>query len=225
LICICLSFFHFVKKFWCTLVRVKVALSKASRRGGGIDQHLPQKEPHMKYLENLSLLRPCHRKVWYAGALALLASIGAAPSQAATATTTFAVTATVLSGCTVAATDLAFGNYSGTAPVPTDATNTVTAICSDGITYTLAGGAGAGVGATVAARKMTGTILGGTLNYLLYADAAHTMLWGDGTLSTVTVGATASLIPQLYTIYGRIPAGQSPAAGLYTDLVTVTLSY
>jgi len=181
----------------------------------------------MRHLGTPSPLRraPWQRKAFCVGALALLASVGATPSQAATATTAFAVTATVLSGCTVAATDLAFGNYSSTAPVPTDATNTVTAVCSDGIAYTIAGGAGGGVGATVAARKMTGTILGGTLNYLLYSDAAHTTLWGDGTLSTVTVGATASLLPQLYTIYGRIPIGQNSAAGLYADLVTVTLSY
>lgn len=178
----------------------------------------------MRYLGNLSLLR---RASWLrsAGALALLAIIGATPGNAATSTTTFAVTATVLSGCIVTATSLVFGNYSSSAPVPTDATNTLVATCSDGTPYTIAGDAGIGTGATVAARSMTGVVLGGKLNYLLYADSSRTMLWGDGTLSTVTVGGTAGLLPQTYTIYGRIPTGQHSAAGLYADLVTVTLSY
>jgi spore coat protein U-like protein len=178
----------------------------------------------MKYLGNLSLLR---RAPWRcsAGALALLAIIGATPGYAATATTTFAVTATVLSGCTVAATNLAFGNYSSTDPTPLDATNTLVATCSDGIAYTIAGDAGTGASATVAARSMTGAVLGGKLNYLLYTDASHTTLWGDGTLSTITVGATAGLLPQTYTVYGRIPIGQHSAAGLYADLVTVTLTF
>ena len=55
------------------------------------------------------------------------------------------------------------------------------------------------------------------LNYLLYADASHTMLWGDGTLSTVTVGATSGLLPQTYTIYGRIFDKDDG----YTDVQTV----
>jgi spore coat protein U-like protein len=178
----------------------------------------------MRYPANLSLLRRAslHRS---AAVAALLAIAATTPGNAATSTTTFAVTATVLSGCTVAATDLAFGDYSSTAPTPTDATNTLIATCSDGITYTLSGDAGTGAGATVAARSMIGAVLGGKLNYLLYTTASHTTLWGDGTLSTVTFGGTSTLVPQTYTVYGRIPIGQHSAAGLYADLVTVTLTF
>ncbi|MEJ0043414.1 MAG: spore coat U domain-containing protein [Rhizomicrobium sp.] len=160
-----------------------------------------------------------------ATAFALLAAGGATSGQAATATTTFAVTATVLSGCAVVATDLIFGNYSSIAAAPTDTTSTVTATCTAGVAYTIAADAGTGVGATVAARSMTGIVTGGTLNYLMYSNAGHTTLWGDGTLTTATVGGTAALVPQNYTIYGRAPALQHPAAGLYADLVTVTLTF
>jgi len=178
----------------------------------------------MRHLENPSFLR---RASWRhtAGVIALLALMGATPGQAATATTTFAVTATVLAGCAVTATDLIFGNYSSTAGSPTDATSTVIATCTNGIAYTIAADAGTGSGATVAARSMTGLVTGGTLNYLMYTNAGHTTLWGNGTLSTTTYGATSGLLPDTYTVYGRIPAGQHPAAGLYADLVTVTLSY
>ncbi|MEJ0025035.1 MAG: spore coat U domain-containing protein [Rhizomicrobium sp.] len=172
-----------------------------------------------------NLLPAGHRSLRVCGAFVLLAAGGATQGQAATATGTFAVTATVLSGCAVTATDLIFGNYSSVAATPTDASSTVTAICTAGVAYTIAADAGTGIGATVAARSMTGLVTGGTLNYMMYSNAGRTTLWGDGTLATSTVGGTAALVPQNYTIYGRAPALQHPAAGLYADLVTVTLTY
>ncbi|MEI9989179.1 MAG: spore coat U domain-containing protein [Rhizomicrobium sp.] len=159
-----------------------------------------------------------------AAAAALLAG-GTAQSQAATSTTTFNVTATVLSGCLVTATDLIFGNYSSVSATPTDTTSTVTATCTAGVTYTISPDVGTGTGATEAARSMTGIVTGGALNYLMYTNPGHTTLWGDGTLATATVGGTTLLVPQSYTVYGRIPALQHPGAGLYADLITVTLSY
>jgi spore coat protein U-like protein len=178
----------------------------------------------MKSLERPSLLlRASLRRG--AGVLALLAAAGAAPGHAATATTTFAVTATVLSGCAVTATDLIFGNYSSTSGTPTDATSSVIATCTSGVAYTIAADVGTGAGATEAARSMTGLVGGAALNYLMYTNSTHTTLWGDGTLSTATFGGTTVLLPQTYTVYGRMPISQHPAAGLYADLVTVTLSY
>ncbi len=165
------------------------------------------------------------RKACSIVAAALLASAAATPGRAATATTTFAVTATVLSGCGVAATDLIFGNYTSTAGTPTDATSTVIATCTNGVSYTIAADAGTGTGATEAARSMTGLVGGGSLNYLMYTNAGHTTLWGDGTLGTTMFSGTAVLLPQTYTVNGRIPTLQHPAAGLYADLVTVTLTF
>jgi len=178
----------------------------------------------MKHLANLSLLRRASLRR-SAAVLAALAVAGATPGYAATATTTFAVTATVLSGCAVTATDLIFGNYSSTAATPTNATSSVVATCTNGVAYTIAADAGTGTGATEAARSMTGLVGGGALNYLMYTNSVRTALWGDGTLSTTTFAGTAALLPQTYTVYGSIPITQHPAAGLYADLVTVTLSY
>ena len=133
------------------------------------------------------------------------------------------VSATVLSVCGVAATTLAFGNYTATNTSPADATATITAICTSGVAYTLALDAGTGTGATVAARILT--FGGNKLNYTLYTTSGHSTVWGDGTLSTSTQGGTAALVPQTYTVYGRIAAAQQPAAGVYADTVTVTLTY
>ncbi|HEX3674310.1 MAG TPA: spore coat U domain-containing protein [Rhizomicrobium sp.] len=159
------------------------------------------------------------------GILTLALMAGSATADATTATGTFAVTATVLSGCAVVATDLIFGNYTSTSGTPLDATSTVVATCTSGVAYTVAADAGTGTSATEAARSMTGLIGGGALNYLLYTNSGHSTLWGDGTLSTTTFGGTAGLLPTTYTVYGRIPISQHPAAGLYADLVTVTLTY
>jgi spore coat protein U-like protein len=176
-----------------------------------------------------SLLSSRHKSllggVCAAAVLAVSAAGGLTSAQAATATTTFAVTATVLSGCAVTATDLIFGNYSSVSTTPTDAMSSVTATCTAGVTYTIAADAGSGVGATVAARSMTGIVTGGSLNYLMYSNSGRTTLWGDGTLGTTTFGGKTALLPQSYTVYGRVPAQQHPGAGLYADLVTVTLTY
>lgn len=145
------------------------------------------------------------------------------PAQATTTTSTMLVSATVLSVCGVVASPLLFGNYSATDSSPTDATTSIVATCSSGVSYTLSLDAGTGSGATVATRVMTG--LTGTLNYEIYKDSNHANLWGDGTASTTTQGGTAALLPQTYTVYGRIPAGQQAPAGAYTDSVTVTLTY
>lgn len=142
-------------------------------------------------------------------------------AQALEATTTFAVTATVISTCIVAATPLAFGNYDASG-ADTDATNTVTVTCTSGTSYDVGLDAGGGSGATVATRKMTSGA--NTLDYTLYSDAGRTTVWGD-TVGTDTVNATAGVLPTAHTVYGRIPSGQYVPTGLYTDTINVTVTY
>jgi spore coat protein U-like protein len=141
------------------------------------------------------------------------------PAQAATASSVMAVSATVLSFCTIAALPLVFGNYSSTALA---ATTSVTVACTLGTTYNVGLDVGIGVGATVAARKMTFTT--NLLNYGLYSDAGHTTVWGP-TIATNTVTGTATGLPQILTVYGLIPAGQLVGPGLYVDTVTATITY
>jgi spore coat protein U-like protein len=63
---------------------------------------------------------------------------------------------------------------------------------------------------------------GGTLNYSLFRETGRTSNWGNtGTTDTVS----GSGLLQTITVYGRIPAGQTPIVGVYTDTVTVTLTY
>jgi spore coat protein U-like protein len=144
-------------------------------------------------------------------------------SLAATSSSTFTVNANVLAVCSVTATNLNFGDYDASNPTARSSTSTLSITCSNGQDYTVALDAGGGAAATVADRKMTsGTH---TLNYGMYSDSTHTTIWGDGTLSTVTVAGTGDGAPQSLTVHGKIPAGQHAAAGSYSDTITVTLNY
>ena len=152
-------------------------------------------------------------------AAGLLLGQGAQTAHAATATSTIAVTATVLSFCSLTALPLAFGNYS-TALV--NATTTLAVLCTVGTTYNVGLDLGQGSGATVSQRKMTYNT--SVLGYGLYADAAHSIAWGS-TVGSNTQTGTGTGLTQTLTVYGQIPANQVVAPGLYTDTVTATITY
>jgi spore coat protein U-like protein len=143
---------------------------------------------------------------------------------AATATTTFGVTAQVVPTCTVSATTLAFGS-SIPSPITTniDAQGAVNATCSTNAAYTVALNRGAGAGATFAARRMTNGANG--INYALYRNATRTQLWGDGTAGSSVANATGSGASQALVVYGRIAGGQAAPTGSYSDTITVTVTF
>jgi spore coat protein U-like protein len=151
----------------------------------------------------------------------LVAGLGGS-TRAATTTTPLVVSATVLSTCVVAATPLSFGSYDPTSTTPTAGTTTVVVTCTTATPYDIGLDAGTGAGATVASREMAFT--GVFLDYGLYQDAGHATVWGN-TIGTDTLHDTATGLPLTYTVYGLIPAQQSVGAGLYTDDVTVTVTY
>jgi spore coat protein U-like protein len=151
--------------------------------------------------------------------LAVSAILASAPAAAATSTTTMSVTATVQATCSVSATTLAFGTYTG---VQLDGSSTLTVNCTNTTPYTLALNVGTGTGATVATRKMTAAAQ--TLNYSLYQDSGRATVWGQ-TTGTDTVAGTGNGGAQPLTVYGRIPGGQLPTPGSYADTITATITY
>lgn len=165
----------------------------------------------------------------FAAALAAVLAAGLAPPSpalAGAAGTGIAVSASVEPQCwALSAAFLAFGSY-----VPdrdTEASAAFSVQCSVGTPVTVSLGAGQGPGATPALRRLTDG-RGHSLDYLLYASSAATRPWGDGTAGTATVSATGLGLdkPLSFTVYGRIPAGQTGAvAGTYTDTITITVSY
>ncbi len=160
----------------------------------------------------------------FAGLAALLIlPVLAGRALAGQATTSFAVSANVQSSCSVSAGALAFGSYLATSGTPNDATSNILVTCTSGLAYTVALDGGTNT-ATVNARAMTDGLTH-NLSYALYTASNHSTLWGDGTLTTSTVGGTGNGAAQTLPVYGRIPVSQFVSAGSYTDSVGVTVNY
>lgn len=132
--------------------------------------------------------------------------------------------------CDVSTSGAAFGGYDSISSQTRDTSGTITVSCSGAVgeapNYVIKLGTGSG---TYAARSMNAG--GVAVEYNLYTDSARSQVWGDGTSGTGTVGDSYTLdttlpVTRSYTLYGRIPGGQSGATvAVYTDSVTVSLEY
>jgi spore coat protein U domain-containing protein, fimbrial subunit CupE1/2/3/6 len=150
-----------------------------------------------------------------------LVDLPTGPAGAATATTTFLVTANIAVSCTITATDLDFGDY---ANAQLDGQSQITVTCTNTATWNVGLNAGTCTGATVTTRCMTGPGAA-ALNYSLSSDATRIVNWGN-TVGTDTVSGTGTGGPEIITVYGRIPAGQTTApAGGYTDTITAEITF
>lgn len=141
-------------------------------------------------------------------------------AEAATTSSTFNVTATVQATCTVSATNLAFGVYTG---VQGTGTTAISVSCTNTTAYQVGLNAGTTSGATVTTRQMAGPS-SAVLSYALYRDAARTQNWGN-TAGTDTVSGTGDGMTRSITVYGAVPAGQFVSPGSYSDTIVVTVTY
>lgn len=148
----------------------------------------------------------------------------AVPTFAATTTSTFTVNGTVVATCSVSATALNFG---GSIPTPVnsniDLNSTITATCSNAVPFSVALSAGNGAGATMGSRKLSSGP--NTVNYTLYTDQGRSTIWGDGSQGSFVNAQTGTGSAQNLTVFGRIPSGQQPALGTYSDTILVTLTF
>jgi spore coat protein U-like protein len=136
------------------------------------------------------------------------------------ATTSATISSMVAAICSVSAGTLGFGGYSGTA---VNATAAVSVSCSNGAPYQV--GLSGGSHQSGSVRRMAGP-LSSFLSYQLYSDSLRTVPWGDGSAQLgARRGGTGSGAAQSLTVWGRIPAGQNPAVGSYSDSVVVTVEY
>ena len=141
-------------------------------------------------------------------------------SALGTFTNTFPVTAIVPLTCTVAASPLNFGNYSGAL---IDASSVVTVDCMNLTPFNIGLSAGNATGATVTTRRMTSPA-SATLNYVLFQDSARTANWGN-TVGTDTLSSQGNGAPVQYGVFGRMAAGQPGDPALYTDTIIATITY
>jgi len=120
------------------------------------------------------------------------------------------------SSCTVAATNINFGTFSGTAIA---ITGRITVKCTKNLDYNIGIDAGTGTGATVTSRFMTGGPPPGNslLGYGLFQDAAHSVNWGE-TVGSDTESGTGTGKNQTFSVYALLPSNEYAPAGDYHDL-------
>lgn len=141
------------------------------------------------------------------------------PVISATSTATFTVSASIVAGCGITASPLAFGAYTG---VQADAESSLSVNCTNTTAYSVGLGAGTS-GGTATARQMSGTPAG-ILFYALYSDATRAINWGD-TGGTGLITGTGSGAVQVIPVYGRVAAGQLSPPGTYADTMTATVTF
>jgi len=118
-----------------------------------------------------------------------------------------------------------FGNYNpfNSGDTTTVASLNVTCTSYTG-TYTIS--LAAGTYGTIPNREMAKVgATGKKMSYELYQDAAHAILWGNGTNGQKLSGSCSASCNTTYPVYGDISAGQNPVTGSYTSSVTATLTY
>ena len=129
----------------------------------------------------------------------------AAPLMAAQVSIPFAVTATVVRGCLISTTDLAFGVYPAIAVPPAVlATSTIRVTCELGDTYSIGLSDGSN---DVGAQRRMARILTPIefLNYNLFQDPGRTIAWRD--TAPTRQDAVGTGMAQTFTVYGQLPGG------------------
>lgn len=153
--------------------------------------------------------------------LCLAALAAGASAQAATATGSFQVTATVQATCQVLNTnDLDFGAYDPLAAGNLTASTTFQVRCTRGAGNFIALSQGSnGNAADCLNRAMNGPGAD-TLSYDLLDGATP---WGCGAAQKTF--SAANNAPATFTVNGSIPAGQFVQAGAYSDTITITVDF
>lgn len=129
--------------------------------------------------------------------------------------------------CIISVPALSFGTYSLSEAMPNDADSMIGLTCtgSEGeiIPYTLS--AGTGSSGSYVARGFSGQ----PLEYNLYVNSERSIVWGDGTDTTMSFSGTLTVSggtsSTAHTVYGRIPAQQDTEPGEVADQVKLTLDF
>ena len=118
--------------------------------------------------------------------------------------------------CEIEITSLDFGIYKSEG---VSSTAQLRIRCPETDDYTVA--ISEGQSGTFWSRSMSGP-RGKEMEYNLFTTSTYQEVWGDGLSGTSTVAGRGN---QIFTIYGRVPGGQSKIAGEYHEHLVVTLSF
>jgi spore coat protein U-like protein len=157
-----------------------------------------------------------------AGIVLIICTSGGPAFATTTITSTFTVQLVITASCVInSASTLNFGS-NGVLTATVNGTSTIAVQCTNTTPYNIGLDVGTSTGATVTTRKMTSGAA--TISYALYSDSLRTVNWGN-TVGTDTLSKTGNGASQSWTVYGQVLAQSTPAAGTYTDTITVTVTY
>lgn len=130
------------------------------------------------------------------------------------------VTANFANTCYVStATDMDFGSVANLSTTQ-DRTSAISLRCPANTAWQVALNSGSNPSGTT--RRMLGPN-SSHIAYELYKDPSRTQVWGNTTATDVEgIGNNAT---QTLTVYGRVPTQTVGSAGVYSDTVTITLTY
>jgi spore coat protein U-like protein len=144
----------------------------------------------------------------------------ALPSYAAQTIVPFTVSATVVRGCAISATNLSFGVYAPNAPAASNGTSTVTVTCQLDDRFRIGLSEGSNVSGTQR-RLANPAAPADFLSYNLFRDEARTLPWADTGQTRLEGNGTGAA--QSFTVWGQIPGAQNVPVGTYADTVTVVV--
>lgn len=156
--------------------------------------------------------------------MAAVLGVASSASAQGSNSTNLAVSATVISNCTITTAPLAFGNYDpagahATADLP--GSGTVTIACTQGATATI--GLNLGANASGSTRRMTNG--SDFLTYELYQDAGLATVWGNSGGGLLSPAAAPSIAARNFTVFGNVPQAQDVSTGAYSDTVLATVNF
>jgi spore coat protein U-like protein len=145
------------------------------------------------------------------------------PGWTETAESSFPISATISTACTITSTGMDYGEVgiAGATTAQTDSTGTLSVTCTTGGAYSIS--LDGGLHALAAQRHVQSGL--NTLAYDLYMDPARGTVW---TAATAPVTGTGTSTAQTITVYGRIAAGLPFALSNgvpFTDTILVTITY
>jgi spore coat protein U-like protein len=158
----------------------------------------------------------------------LIAVASSSQATAATAQTTFLVTANVTANCSITATGINFtyDPVGVNATTPATATGSVTIACTKGAGPTIGLSAGSNAGKVSGVSRAMANGATNFLGYELEQPGAGGAVWTDiGGTGAFNPGVSPSKAPRTFQVNAIIPAGQDVAVGSYTDTVTATVNF
>lgn len=125
--------------------------------------------------------------------------------------------------CTATTTPINFGYYDVFLATSLDSTGSVSVSCDSTTNVTVSVGASSVFPFLMDPRQMASGA--NVLNYNLYTDSTYTVIFGDDIVGSSVTKKVIVPKTTVFTVYGRIPALQDAAVGVYTDTLIVTVTW